>query len=492
MGSFRRIAVYALLALGASHFVPGACRVAQARETGTYDISIARTDLPSALRVLARQTGISIGGTDDTMRSVRVGPIAGRMDADQAIERLLRNTPFEVRLLMPGAYRIVRRATIKQPPPPRNNSVAARPPASPLFITSPPIIVTASKRSAEIEDYPVGAFVIDLSRESIGTRMGNLDALLANLPITASTHLGPGRNKIFVRGIADSSFNGPTQSTVGLYLGEYRLTYSAPNPDLRLYDVEQVELLEGPQGTLYGAGALGGVLRMTPVIPDTKQTKASVWTGASTVEGGGSGFDVAAQVDLPLGGGNGLHLLGYRGQLPGYIDDRQRNLRNVNSTSVSGWRASALFDAGDSWTITVDGLQQMLGTADGQYSEPSVGKLARRSAIAQPFDSDVTLAGLTVRKSWSDLELVSATNVTQSDLDTRFDATGIAASSGQLHSTKSAAFLWSVTRRGFRVRGQAIQLGFWGFPQLKTMTLGDSFWEIRPIRPCLSTHRQTR
>jgi outer membrane receptor protein involved in Fe transport len=70
-----------------------------------------------------------------------------------------------------------------------------------------------------------------------------------------STQLGPGRNKLFIRGVADSSFTGPTQATVGQYLGDVRLNYNAPDPDLNLYDIARVEVVEGPQGTLYGAGS---------------------------------------------------------------------------------------------------------------------------------------------------------------------------------------------------------------------------------------------
>src|SRR3546814_3098560 len=84
----------------------------------------------------------------------------------------------------------------------------------------------------------------------------------------SSTHLGAGRNKLFIRGIADSSFTGPTQATVGQYLGDIRLSYNAPDPDLRLYDVDNVEVLEGPQGTLYGAGSLGGIIRVVPNAPN--------------------------------------------------------------------------------------------------------------------------------------------------------------------------------------------------------------------------------
>ncbi|WP_447412480.1 hypothetical protein, partial [Clostridium perfringens] len=62
------------------------------------------------------------------------------------------------------------------------------------------------------------------------------------------TNLGPGRNRQFIRGVADSPFNGPSQSTVAVVLDEARITFDAPDPDLRLVDMERIELLKGPQG----------------------------------------------------------------------------------------------------------------------------------------------------------------------------------------------------------------------------------------------------
>src|SRR3546814_20550030 len=69
-----------------------------------------------------------------------------------------------------------------------------------------------------------------------------MDSILSRTASVSSTHLGPGRNKLFIRGIADSSFTGPTQSTVGQYFGDIRLSYNAPDPDLRLYDIDNVEI----------------------------------------------------------------------------------------------------------------------------------------------------------------------------------------------------------------------------------------------------------
>ncbi|MEG8025552.1 hypothetical protein QP162_16280 [Sphingomonas aurantiaca] len=73
-----------------------------------------------------------------------------------------------------------------------------------------------------------------------------------------------------------SSFTGPTQTTVGQYFGDLRLSYNAPDPDLRLYDIASVEVLEGPQGTLYGAGSLGGIIRTVLNAPEMGAVSASI------------------------------------------------------------------------------------------------------------------------------------------------------------------------------------------------------------------------
>ncbi|MGL1664234.1 TonB-dependent receptor plug domain-containing protein, partial [Vibrio parahaemolyticus] len=96
------------------------------------------------------------------------------------------------------------------------------------------------------------------------------------------------------------SFVGPTQATVGQYWGNSRITYSAPDPSLRLYDVERVEVLEGPQGTLYGAGSLGGVVRVVPRAPDLTAFGGQAWGGVQAVQHGGLGGDGGAILNLPV------------------------------------------------------------------------------------------------------------------------------------------------------------------------------------------------
>ncbi|QLC24410.1 TonB-dependent receptor [Parasphingopyxis algicola] len=386
-----------------------------------HRISIPAGTLDAALRSLARQTGISVGGTIQGLRQIRTPTIEGEMSAEAALRLLLRGTGFTFRRSGNRTYRIERRLLPQRSAPPPSPSAQQTPPPAPAR----PIIVTASKRELYFSDYAGGATVIELDDALPGIQLSSLEGLLSSLPITASTNLGSGRNKLFIRGIADSSFNGPTQSTVGLYYGDLRLIYSAPNPDLRLYDIDRVELLEGPQGTLYGAGALGGVIRLSPSRAALGEWEGAAWASGTVTEGGEPGYDLAGMVNVPVGDRIAARVLGYSGRLGGYVDDLQRGLGDINRTEIEGWRATIRVEIAEGWTIDLDGVQQMLDTLDGQYVDADIGGLNRRSAIAQPFDSDISGAGITITGAINGLSLISATGVFRSDLDTIFDASAL-------------------------------------------------------------------
>src|SRR5690606_33326678 len=163
-------------------------------------------------------------------------------------------------------------------------------------------------------------------------------------------------------------FNGQLQSTVSQYLGESRLTYSAPDPDLALYDIEKVEVAEGPQGTLYGAGSLGGVIRIMPRLPVPGEFSVS-GTAAIGVTGNGLGGDGAVVANLPVGQRAAVRIVGYRILRPGYIDDVRRGLSDVNRTSVLGLRATFRMEFNDGLSIDAGIVSQDTGSRDGQYTD---------------------------------------------------------------------------------------------------------------------------
>src|SRR3546814_20473727 len=133
-----------------------------------------------------------------------------------------------------------------------------------------------------------------------GEAAGGTASLIFRVAGRRSTRAGTGRNKLFIRAIADSGVAGPTQATTGQYLGDMRLNYAAPDPDLRLYDMQGVEVLEGPQGTLYGAGSLSGIVRMIPNAPNLVRAGGQISAGLSATPHGDPGGDLAATNNLPV------------------------------------------------------------------------------------------------------------------------------------------------------------------------------------------------
>lgn len=396
---------------------------AVAAETRNFDIPAQRLD--NALIALGNETQISIGGIDQRLAGVHSKPVRGRMTIAQALTMMLRGTGFTYQIVDAGTVRIIAAA----PPRVRPKPPAPRPvPAAPIVrAPAPPpgeIVVTATKQGQPLDSYPGTAHIESVGGIGIGESQGTT-AFVARIPTLASTNLGPGRNKLFVRGIADSSFSGPTQSTVGLYFGDLRLTYNAPEPDLRLYDIDRIEVIEGPQGTLYGAGALGGIIRIVPRMADSGGLHASGAAGRSVTRDGEPGYDVGGMVNVPIVADRvALRIVGYKQVEGGYIDNATLGTANTNRTRIDGARANLRIEPGDSWTIDVNALLQNIDTRDGQYADFDLPRRTHAANIAQPHDNDFKAGGFEIAKNWGDLKLISSTGIVDHDLSDTFDATG--------------------------------------------------------------------
>jgi outer membrane receptor protein involved in Fe transport len=412
-------------------FLCTAAAPADAQESVQFNIPGGR--LSDALIVLAEQARITIGASDPGLATIRSRPLRGRMSVRAALGGLLAGTGYGFIFVDTRTVRILRVTSTPRPrPAPPSPPAPAQPRPPPQAPPQPDIIVTASKQGVPLDRFGGTVHMVDLRSEDVG-RFGarGSEAVLNRLPMLASTSLGPGRNKIYIRGVADSSFNGPSQSIVGQYLGDVRLTFNAPDPDLQLYDIGRVELLEGPQGTLYGTGSLGGILRLVPNEPDLSEAAGAVSAGALTTHHGGAGGDVAGMVNVPIVTGRlAFRAVGYRAIDGGYIDDLGRGRRDVNRISTSGGRATLLWEPGDNWRLELGGLAQYIAGRDGQYAMRGLPPLSRRTSLAQPFDNDYQLGQFTLRKRWSGIELVSATGVVRHALETRFDATGFPGTTG--------------------------------------------------------------
>ncbi|WP_375396565.1 TonB-dependent receptor domain-containing protein [uncultured Sphingomonas sp.] len=380
-------------------------------------VAISPSTLDVALVTLARAGGVDIVSVEPGLRAVRTPALNGRMTVRVALDRLLADTGFRAVGIPRRGYRIVAIPVRVVSPAHR----AAPPPAPPAPAD---VVVTASKQRVPLIRYPgTLTLIAGTPRLPLGVS-GDTTDLTRILPVLQSTQLGPGRNKVFIRGVADSSFNGTTLSTVSVYLDDVQLSASAPDPGLRLYDMRGIEVMEGPQGTLYGAGSIGGVVRLTTNPPEADRVAAAVDVGVSAVQGGSPGEDLAAMINMPLIPGRlALRGVGYVASAGGYIDDHGRGARDVNRSDIAGGRLALRLTPGGGWRVDASGAMHDVRSRDGQYALADEGPLARRTTLAQPFAGDFGFGRLVVTKDWADgISFVSATGIAVYDMAETFDA----------------------------------------------------------------------
>lgn len=389
---------------------------ADARESARLDI--AATTLQRAIAELARQARVSIGSASP-LPIVATPQITGAMSVAEALRRLLGPARLVARQVGPTAWRIEQapRRPPSLPPP-------APPAALPVAeVEAPPIVVTAAKQAQTLDTAPFAVAVVVPDERAGGAAQASLGSgwLASNVEGLALTGLGPGRNRIFVRGVADSPFNGASQSTVAILLDEARLTYAAPDPDLRLVDVERVELLKGPQGSLYGTGALGGIYQIVTRRPDVDTASFAAEASAQTVAHGEEGGSASAVLNLPLSrGAAAVRLVGYTALEPGWIDTGVR--KDSNETRLWGARATARSVLGEDWIADLTGSLQFLNSRDSQYVY-APGARTRPAQLPEPHDNDLRHVALRIERPGGPVVVHLSSAVTWHDVADKLDAT---------------------------------------------------------------------
>lgn len=361
---------------------------------------------------LSRVTGASIRVGDAGLWQHRVPAVQGRLTVDQALRRMLAGSGAHPERLGNSSWQIAADPRSAPQPVP-----AAEEP------DSGPIVVSASKRGTLLRDFP--GTVSILAGATFGTvGPADSDNLVSRVASVTSTHLGAGRDKLFIRGVADSGLVGQSQATVGQYLGDVRLTYNAPDPDLKLYDIAAVEVLEGPQGTLYGAGSPGGIIRIVRRDPVLDRFEGSATLGVSTVAHGAAGVDGSATLNLPIVDDHAaLRVVGYASSDGGYIDNLTTGQKNVNRVHTEGGRATLRVAPGDDWTIDLGATVQNIHGDDSQYADRDGPPLTRRSAIAQPYEDNYRMGEINIAKDLGDLRFTTSGALIRQTVNERFDAT---------------------------------------------------------------------
>lgn len=392
----------------------------------TISISVPAGTLSEAAIELARQSGTSIIVTGQGAGQRRVSAIQGRMSVQAAVERLARSAKMKAVRIAPSTWRLVvvkRRAAHQAVQQKQRLSPAPKPVAAPPIPEPEPIIVEASKRDLHVDQIPGPVTVlegVDLQRGGVG----GSERIAQRASTVASTYLGSGRNKLFIRGIADSSFTGPTQATVGQYLGDLRLSYNAPDPDLRLSDLDRVEVLEGPQGTLYGAGSLGGIIRLVPRSPQLDESTLVASGGGSLTQDGAPGADLNLTANIPVAAEKAaIRFTVDAASQGGYIDKPALDRDDVNRNRILSGRLAAKLAFTPDWQVDLLMLGQRTRARDSQYADRVGDPLDSLARVREGARADYLHGQLAISGDLGDVKLRSSTGFSRQILQERYDAT---------------------------------------------------------------------
>lgn len=391
-------------------------RLLAGRASPVVRLQIAAKPVHAALIDFALQAELSLGGDLDACRG-QAPALTGRLSVKAALDRLLAGSGCDYQQPDPRTV-IIRRLAAPMRSPKSTPAIA------PLGLGE--VVITAQRYPNLPGRTPYAISVVSggaLEREAV-TSLYDLSGQVAGMTVT---NLGPGRDKVLLRGLSDGAFTGQTQSMVALYLDDVPITYNAPDPDLRLADVERVEIMRGPQGTLYGGGSLGGVMRIATRKPDLDRYQASVLAGVGWTQGGGRNNEVEAMANLPLVHGKvALRGVVYREAQDGYIANPTLGLRHANGSTRAGVRASLRAALTPSWTMTLGLTHQSINNKDTQYGLRRLGPKERDTAVREPHDNDFDHVSLTVTGEGDWGRVTGSVSQLSHHFDSRYDASSAA------------------------------------------------------------------
>ncbi len=290
------------------------------------------------------------------------------------------------------------------------------------------IVVTATKRDQSLNEIPLAVTV--LTADDLEQR--NVSGFADYLPSIPGVQFNPAGNvfgnSISIRGVTDGTSSFLTQQPVALFLDDTLLTLSQGgiNLDYGVFGVEQINVIKGPNSTLYGASSLGGTIKVQTRRPSLDALRADGRATLSFTEGGGTNYSVSGSVSAPLVTDVlGFEITGYYKQDGGFIDDPSNGLEDINDRETYGGRFAVRFQPNDRLTADLTGYyQKFQGDGFDTFAPVSVGDLQSRPlGIQQLQEDEFYLANLVLKYEFDFAELVSASSYFDRETSTRLDAT---------------------------------------------------------------------
>jgi iron complex outermembrane recepter protein len=378
--------------------------LAQTFERTSLAADIPARPLADALAAFASQTGLQLVYVSDIVRHRTSHAAAAGLSVDEALAHLLEGTGLRFEYLTPHSVRILAsvdaRREINMKAPERDELRE--------------VIVTASRREEDLQNIP--ATIQVLTADTLAKlNATTFDDFVSYLPGVTAHGVGPGQNNIYMRGLATAAFGiqgsgfGGLFPNVALYIDEQSAQLPNRNLDLYAVDLDRIEVLEGPQGTLYGAGAQAGVVRYITNKPKLDVTEGAVNARYATTAHGDRSTSVDATINIPLIADH-LAVRGviYDERRGGYIDNTPATFaradsdfgvqyafsggkvpadsvvinnfniaaRDINPVTYQGIRTQVLYRLNEDWNALLSQSYQSI-EADGVFVEMAANSLGQ-------------------------------------------------------------------------------------------------------------------
>jgi len=453
MGAFMRIAILATAVASGAVSLALADPAAAAIRTPT---NIASQELGSALRVLAADRRLQILYTTDTVANRRTSGAVGEFTVDEALTRLLGGTGLVFRYVDENTITVMS----------QGDSAAASERTTSLqgaedvgddrrsfwsrirlaqadvhgqgdegvpaqqdqgVSTLATVVVTAAKRKEKLTD--VGSSISALTGERLAELgINSFQDFIRLTPGVSFQSLSPGRTQVQIRGINV----GTTQpsSSVATYLDEVPLTAAATsalsgelNADPDPFDMNRIEILRGPQGTLYGANALGGVIKYVTKQPEYDRLTSALSLSTGSVHKGGENYGAKGMINIPLGGSKAaLRVVVHDRKDAGFIDNAALDEKDVNWAKNRGGRVILALRPMDALEVKLTALTQRL-TTGGESSvdairetvTPAFGDLTQFREVPEGISDRFNLYNAVISYDFESATLLSSSSVTRQE-----------------------------------------------------------------------------
>lgn len=319
------------------------------------------------------------------------------------------------------------------------------------------VIVTATKQSSSTQDIPVA--VTALSQDAMDQLgVDNFSDYLVQMPGITSGGVGPGQNTIYIRGVASTTPNLTTSGVAGLapnvalYLDEQPLSQPGRNLDVYVADLNRIEVLKGPQGTLFGASSQAGTVRLITNKPDPSGFSGSLKLDTSVTRSGEPSNSVEGVVNIPVNDKLTLRGVVYVDNSGGYIDNVAGSITaaesagfasdtdlstvefgvannstitesDFNESTYAGARLSGLWDIDEDWSLLVSATQQSIDSDGVFYQDPELDDLEIQRFEDDTSEEEFLNVNWTLEGRLDQLDMIYTGAFTDRQVDQRVDYT---------------------------------------------------------------------